>query len=100
MLRHIVLFKVKSEFSVNEKLQRISEIKAALEKLPKEIHGIRSFEVGVNELSIQRAYDFSILAEFESFDALEFYTNHPLHKKVVELIALSKENAVSVDFQV
>jgi len=98
MLKHLVLFKLKSLLSAEERKLRAEEIKTALETLPAKIPEILSFEVGLNVLESERAYDLAIVSEFLNTETLAIYSEHHEHKKVVELIALSKENAVSVDY--
>jgi hypothetical protein len=92
------MFKLKSEFSKEEKRMRSEKIKSAFDALPSLIPEILKFEIGLNAVDIPRAFDLVLIAEFENTETLAAYTIHQEHRKVVDLIAESKENTVSVDF--
>ncbi len=99
MIKHIVLFKVKSEFEGEKKQEVINMLKDALEALPAIISEIKGFEVGVNFADSPAAYDISLFSEFESKESLKAYAVHPEHQKVVKLFGENTENRVVVDYE-
>ena len=59
---------------------------------------VQSLSVGVDTLHLARSYDTGLVATFADRAALDVYTVHPEHIKVVELGRAISENVVSVDF--
>jgi hypothetical protein len=95
MIKHIVSFKLKDEFT-----NKASLIKDALDGLPVKILEIKTFEVGINIADTDSAYDLVLVSEFESLDDLNTYRVHPEHQKVVELIAKYKLTSMVVDYKI
>lgn len=83
MIRHIILWQLKEEFS-NEKKQEIrKEIKEGLEGLQGKIPGLLSIKVQTDFLDSSNA-DVMLDSSFESADALKGYAIHPEHTAVAE----------------
>jgi len=94
MLTHIVCWKYKPEIGTEEREKHL----AMLRSLPNVIPNILSFNVGSDVLHLERSFDTGLVAVYPDREALDFYTDHPLH---VETAALGKqiaEKVVSVDF--
>ena len=89
MIKHIVLLKLKAEFSDKEKKEILDSLKLNLLELKNKISEIVFFEVGVDILNTSNSYDLGINSEFKSLDDLEKYRIHPEHQKVVELIKIN-----------
>lgn len=98
MIKHVVMFKLK-DFPENEKSEIVKILKSKLEKLPDFIEVIKSFEVGINVLKQDRAYDFVLVSEFESLETLEIYRVHPKHVEFREFLWKYRDNSVSVDYE-
>ncbi len=99
MIQHIVMFKLQALPTKNEKLDIINTIKSALETLPSKIEQIKYFEVGINLLELERAFDFVLVSQFNSLEDLKIYADHPEHQKVVTLIRKYSEKTFSVDYE-
>jgi len=98
MIRHIVLFKFKSDAGF-DKNAACTEVKNFLDTLPSKISVIRSFECGLDVLRSARSYDIAIVSTFDNLRDLETYRVHREHVKAIELIAKYKESAIAVDYE-
>ncbi|HTK26276.1 MAG TPA: Dabb family protein [Pyrinomonadaceae bacterium] len=96
MLTHIVCWKYKEEITEEQRRDHIAKLRS----LPNLIDNIESFEVGADILQLERSFDTGLVAKFEGRAALDAYTDHPEHQKVVALGKQLAERAVSVDFEV
>jgi len=98
MVRHIVMIKLKDIPAAFERQNAINQIKASLEALPDKISEIKNYEVGLNINPNPLAYEIVLISEFDNFNDLNSYKEHPEHIKVLELIAKYKENSVFNDY--
>ena len=98
MVRHIVMIKLKEIPAAFERQNAINQIKAGLEALPSKIKEIKNYEVGVNINPNPAAYEIVLISEFENFNDLNIYREHPEHIKVLELIGKYKDNSVFNDY--
>jgi quinol monooxygenase YgiN len=73
MIRHIVLWRLKSPSDDFEK------IRTALEAQVGRIPGLVRVEIGRSFNSGRRAVDFALTCDFEDRAALEAYHRHPAH---------------------
>ena len=94
MIVHIVLMKFKDSHK-----DQIEPIRAALVALPRHIAEIRYFEVGVNIVESERAYDLSLYSKFDSLDGLKAYQTNAVHQEVLKLIREATSSVVAVDYQ-
>lgn len=94
MLTHIVCWKYKAETSADERAEHL----ARLRNLPNVIPRILSFQVGSDILHLERSFDTGLVAVYPDRAALDFYTDHPLHREVAALGKQIAERVVSVDF--
>ncbi len=100
MIKHIVLWKLKDRAEGVEKQVNIRRMKKLLESLPEKIPAIRAFEVGVNAIPSDAAWDVSLYAEFATKEDLEVYQKHPEHVKVGEFVGKVRESRALVDYEV
>lgn len=98
MLRHIVLFKVKSFATEAERTEKLQFIKGVFEDLPIHIPQIKFYEVGINQ--IESDYQLVINSLFENFDELRAYQAHPEHLKAVELNKAVSESKTVADYYI
>lgn len=63
------------------------------------IPSIESLSVGFDVLKLPRSYDTGLVAVFKDREALNTYTMHPEHVKVVEFGGAITERIASVDFE-
>ncbi len=81
MVKHIILWNLKDEFSPEEKESIKAGIKEGLEGLQGKIEGLVDIKVNTDGLSTSTA-DLMLDSTFESEEALRFYASHPLHQEV------------------
>jgi len=95
MIRHVFLWKVAPEADPDE----VFEI---LEALPENVPGIRGWSMGRHSGSPGASggiWDYGLVCDFDSFDALQAYSEHPFHQGVIErLLPLCSDRAVC-DFE-
>jgi len=83
MVKHIILWNLKEEFSVEEKEKIMEEIKAGLEGLKGEIPGLIDIAVHKNPLASSNV-DLMLDSTFEDENALKGYAVHPKHVEVAD----------------
>lgn len=81
MVKHIILWKLKDEFSDSEKAEIRKGIKDGLESLHGIIDGLTDIKVQTEFLPTSNA-DVMLDSTFESFEALKNYAVHPAHVDV------------------
>ena len=83
MVKHIILWNLKDEYSKEQKAQIKAEIKEALETLQGKIPGLLDIRVQIEHLASSNA-DLMLDSTFESEEALKGYAVHPDHVKVAD----------------
>lgn len=98
MVKHVVLFRMKDFATTTERVEKLTEIKLALEALTNEIEIIKSIEVGINA-NPDEDYDLSLSVVLEQMSDVALYANHPAHVAVAKnLIAPIKAARACVDY--
>lgn len=98
MVKHIVLFKLKDNVSVAEKLVVMNKFKAAIEALPAKISVIRKIEVGLN-INPDETWNIALNSEFDTLEDVKFYATHPDHVVAGKILAETKESRACVDYE-
>ena len=80
MVRHVILWELKEEFSAEEKAVVKQDIKTALEALAGVIPGLVSITVNINGLASSNA-DCMLDSVFADEAALQAYQKHPAHQE-------------------
>jgi hypothetical protein len=80
MVRHVILWELKEEFSAEEKAVIKQNIKTALEALAGVIPGLVSITVNINGLASSNA-DCMLDSVFTDEAALQAYQKHPAHQE-------------------
>lgn len=83
MVKHVILWQLKDEYSDSEKEQIKKEIKDGLEGLKGKISGMIDIKVNINGLESSNA-DLMLDSSFEDEDALKGYAVFPEHVKVAD----------------
>ena len=83
MVKHVILWKLKEEFSVEEKEQIKAGIKSGLEGLKGQVPGLLEIAVHTNGLPSSNA-DVMLDSAFENEEALKGYAVHPAHVEVAD----------------
>lgn len=82
MVKHIILWRLRSELSEAEKQEKALAIKAGLEGLKGQVPGLIDIHVlATGRLETSNA-DIMLDSTLESFDALKGYAVHPAHVAV------------------
>ncbi|MEI8084840.1 MAG: Dabb family protein [Paludibacter sp.] len=101
MIKHIVFFGLVDTAEGKSKAEHAQIIKTELENLKNLIPEIIKIEVGINHPdAAQGNSDISLYSEFESFEALNTYIEHPEHKRVAAYIGKVKTTRAAVDYEV
>jgi len=95
MLTHIVVWKYRSDTSQDTRDDHVSQLRSLHSVVP----GIESFSVGVDTLHSPKSYDTGLVAIFRDRAALDAYTVHPDHVRVVEFGRGITETMAKVDFE-
>ena len=83
MVKHVILWSLKDEFSLQEKQKIKENIKKELEELQGKIPGLIEIKVNINPLPSSNA-DLMLDSSFESEEALKGYAVHPEHVAVAD----------------
>lgn len=83
MVKHIILWQLKDEFSTEEKAAIKKEIKEGLEGLPGKIPGLLEIHVQTEALASSNA-DIMLDSSFADEAALKGYAQHPEHVKIAD----------------
>ncbi len=98
MIKHVVLFKFKSDLQETEKAEKLIAIKASLEQLRNSIDELLFIEVGINS-NPSETYDLALISEFQTWDDLKAYVVHPEHQKVGAIIRQILDQRACVDYE-
>ncbi len=94
MLTHIVCWKYKSETTQEQKATHLAKLK----NLPNVISNIISFNIGFDILHLERSFDLGLVAVYPDRAALDFYSEHAVHREAARMGKEIAERVVSVDF--
>ena len=100
MVKHIILWQLKDEYSDAEKADIKADIKAGLEGLAGQIPGLVEVHVNINGLPSSNA-DLMLDTTFESAEALKGYSTHPAHMAVANSkVRPYYKNRVCLDYEI
>ena len=95
MVRHVFLWKVAPGANPDEVIE-------ILNALPENVPGVRSWSLGRHSGAPGASggiWDYGLVCDFDSFEALESYSEHPFHLEVIErLLPMFSDRAVC-DFE-
>lgn len=83
MVKHVILWNLKEEYSAEEKTRIKAEIKENLEALVGKIPGLLEMKINIEGLPSSTA-DLMLDSTFESAEALKGYAVHPEHVAVAD----------------
>ena len=101
MVKHIILWKLRSELSEAEKQAKALEIKEGLEGLKGQVPGLIDIHVqATGRLETSNA-DIMLDSTLESFEALKGYAVHPAHLAVANgIVRPNTEQRTCLDFEI
>lgn len=97
MVRHIVTWSFKDEFSGTQNKEHAQKIKAGLENLINLIDGIKEIKVEIDLLPSSNR-NAILTSLFESEEALQNYQIHPEHKKMSSFVRSVMKDRVCIDY--
>lgn len=83
MVKHVIIWTLKEEYSGEEKENIKAGIKEGLEGLAGQIPGLLEIKVHTNRLGTSTG-DLMLDSTFESAEALALYAKHPAHVAVAD----------------
>lgn len=83
MVKHIILWTLKSDLNDNDKEKIKQHIKMALEGLSGKISGLREIKININPLPSSNA-ELMLESLFDSEEALKGYSTNPMHIAVAD----------------
>ena len=100
MVKHIILWKLKDEFSDAEKIEIRKGFKSGLEALQGVIPGLLEIRVQSEFLPTSNA-DVMLDSTFESFEALKNYAVHPAHQEAANTkVRPFTASSMCLDFEI
>lgn len=100
MVKHIILWQLKDEFTTDKKADIKAGIKEGLEGLLGKIDGLTEIMVETEGLDSSNA-DVMLYSVFENEDALKGYAVHPAHVEVADTkVRPYTKTRLCLDFQV
>jgi hypothetical protein len=101
MVKHIILWKLRSELSAEEKQMRAQAIKAGLEGLKGQVPGLQEIHVQIDGVLGSSNADIMLDSTLESAEALKGYAVHPAHVAVANgVVRPYTEVRTCLDFEV
>lgn len=98
-VRHVVSWTLASEDAAERRAQAI-EVARRLNALEGVVPQLLSISAGANMAYPDTNWDVTLVADFDSIDALEEYQVHPAHEEVVAYVRSVVASRVAVDFEV
>lgn len=100
MVKHIVMFKFLEEACGRTKKENAEIAAQMLLDLQGKIPELKASEVKLNaECADKTNYDLVLIAEYDSWEDLQAYIVHPLHKAVGEFMKGVRESRSCVDYE-
>lgn len=91
MITHIVFLKLKQKSDA-------AEVKKRLSALPAQIPEIQTYDIGIDEIDSPRSFHMALYSQFESYDTLKIYSEHPAHQAVLAYIREVADTVHAVDY--
>lgn len=100
MVKHIILWKLRSELSAEEKQTKAQAIKQGLEGLKGQVPGLVDIHVQIDGRLDSSNADIMLDSTLESPDALKGYAVHPAHVAVANgVVRPNTELRTCLDFE-
>lgn len=96
MVEHIVLFKMKTDSTPEQKDELIRRLRALAGK----IEGIVDLSAGETFTDRHQGYTVGLVVRFTDREALARYGPHPEHVPVKEYVAEVCEDVIAVDYEI
>ena len=101
MVKHIILWKLRSELSAEEKRAKALAIKQGLEGLKGQVPGLLDIHVQIDGRLETSNADIMLDSTLESFEALKGYAVHPAHVAVANgVVRPNTELRTCLDYEI
>jgi len=98
-IRHVVTWKLAAE-DATVRAEQAKEAARRLNALDGVVPQLLSISAGANMAYPEANWDVTLVADFDSVEAIEEYQVHPAHEEVVTYIRSVVASRVAVDFEV
>ncbi|MFF5625479.1 Dabb family protein [Microbacterium sp. NPDC012755] len=98
-IRHVVSWKLAAEDGA-ARAEQAAEVARRLNALDGVVPQLRSISAGANVAFADVNWDVTLVADFDSVEAIEQYQVHPAHEEVAVYIRSVVSSRVAVDFEV
>ena len=99
MVKHIIIWNFKDEYTLEEKAAYAEKIKSGLENLINLVPGITEIKVETAPLASSTG-DLMLDSTFESIDALSAYQTNPHHVEVATFVRSVVKSRACMDYEV
>lgn len=101
MVKHIILWRLRSELDAEAKRAKAQAIKAGLEGLKGQVLGLIDIHVQIDGRLETSNADIMLDSTLESFEALKAYAVHPAHVAVADgVVRPNTELRTCLDYEV
>lgn len=101
MVKHIILWKLRSEMSASEKQEAAQAIKEGLESLQGQVPGLVDIHVQIDGRLESSNADIMLDSTLESEEALKGYAVHPAHVAVANgVVRPNTELRTCLDYEI
>lgn len=101
MVKHIILWKLRSELTDAEKREKALAIKQGLESLKGQVPGLLDIHVQIDGRLETSNADIMLDSTLDSFDSLKGYAMHPAHVAVANgVVRPNTELRTCLDYEV
>lgn len=97
-VRHVVSWKLAAE-DPEERAAQAAEVARRLNALDGVVPQLLAISAGANMAYPDANWDVTLVADFDSIEALEEYQVHPAHEEVVAYVRSVVAGRVAVDFE-
>ena len=101
MVKHIILWRLRSELSAEEKREKAQAIKQGLEGLKGQIPGLIDIHAQIDGRLETSNADIMLDCTLDSFDSLKAYAVHPAHVAVANgVVRPNTELRTCLDYEI
>ena len=101
MIKHIILWRLRSELSADEKREKALAIKQGLEGLLGQVPGLLDIHVQIDGRLASSTADIMLDSTLESAEALKGYSAHPAHLAVANgVVRPNTEFRTCLDYEI
>lgn len=100
MIRHVVMWKFKSEAEGKTREENMEIVKNSLYALLPVISELKRMEIGFDITHSDMSMDLMLLTEFDSVEDMKAYAQHPEHLKVSTYVQKVIETRLVLDCEI